>query len=203
MNKVNVALGLAKLSVPKKIEKGRFIVTSMTGNPSFTTPVPSLASVTTAINALETAYLAALGGGVDDTANMHAKEYTVDLLLRQLSFYVETTASANTITAEAVILSSGMQVKAKTPRSASEFHVEAVEAGSVKLSCKYSARSTFIFEMSTDPDNEESWEIIGLSTRAKMIKNGLTSATRYHFRVSVVNKDGKGQPSHVLSTVVL
>jgi hypothetical protein len=54
-------LGFAGLSIPRKIEKGRFIVTSMTANANFTTPNPPLATVNTNINGLETAYIAAQG----------------------------------------------------------------------------------------------------------------------------------------------
>ncbi len=52
--KVKVALNLANQPVSVKIAKARHYVTSMTGNANFATPTPTLASITTANNALET-----------------------------------------------------------------------------------------------------------------------------------------------------
>ena len=82
-----VSLKLSKQNVPTKIENARHYVTAMTGNPSFTTPSPTLASITTAVNNLETAYNAALGGGKVLKATMRDKEIILDTLLLQLSHY--------------------------------------------------------------------------------------------------------------------
>jgi len=79
--KTNVKMGLSQMPIEKKIVKTRFIVASMTGNANFTTPSPTLAIITTNVNALEAASIAAKGGGKDDTANMRAKEAVLDLSL--------------------------------------------------------------------------------------------------------------------------
>jgi len=47
-----VKVGADKLPVPDKIQFARQVVIDMTGNANFTTPAPSLASVTTAVTAL-------------------------------------------------------------------------------------------------------------------------------------------------------
>jgi hypothetical protein len=44
-----VKLGFSRLSVPAKIQSARNIVAKMTGNAKFPTPVPTLASITTAV----------------------------------------------------------------------------------------------------------------------------------------------------------
>lgn len=51
-----VKLGLRGLTVVQKVEYARQIVSKMTGNAVFPTPVPSLAAVNTAALAAETAY---------------------------------------------------------------------------------------------------------------------------------------------------
>ncbi|MBI4947059.1 MAG: fibronectin type III domain-containing protein [Bacteroidetes bacterium] len=192
------------MPIPGKIEKARFIVTSMTGNINFTTPVPALAIITTNANNLESAYIAAQGGGVDDTANMHAKEQILDLSLKSLAAYVEGIANANPANAEAIILGAGMEVKTQAIHTARDFHVETTEnPGEVKLITKFVGRATFIWQMATDPNNESSWQTIGQATQAKLVKTGLTSGTRYYFRVAVIDKDGQHPWSHVLNTIVL
>src|ERR1035438_6197313 len=135
MKKTVVVLGLAGLTIPKKIERSRFIVTSMTGNETFTNPSPALATITANTNNLETAHLAAEGGGANDTANMHAMELVLDLSLKSLAAYVEGIANVNPMSAEAIILSAGMGVKSTGGRTAKDFAVtQTGNPGEVKLS---------------------------------------------------------------------
>src|SRR5258708_19538283 len=93
--KTNVKMGLSRLPIEKKIGKTRFIVTSMTGNVNFTTPSPTLVTITNNVNALENATIAAKGGGKDETANKYAKEAILDLSLSSLAAYVEAIANAS------------------------------------------------------------------------------------------------------------
>lgn len=200
--KKQVALKLSRLSIASKIEKTRFIVTSMTGNANFPTPSPTLASVTANVNTLETAHLTALGGGTDDTANMHAKEVLLDLSLKLLAAYVEGIGNLNPITAESVILSSGMELKIQPVHTAREFSVSITDnPGEVKLSTKYSPNATFIWQITTNPSEEDGWEQINQTTRAKLVKSGLESGTRYYFRVTKVDKFGIHPWSNVLNII--
>ncbi len=204
MKKVVVVLKLAKMPIPQKVAKARFIVTSMTGNASFTTPSPTLAVITTNINTLEAAYITASGGGVDDTASMHSKEFLLELSLKSLAAYVEGIANANPITAEAVVLSSGMELKSPSVHQSKEFNVKPTgDPGEVKLSTKYVDRSSYIWQMTTDPAAESGWATIGQATQASLIKTGLTSGSRYYFRVATVGKEGLEPWSNTVNTIVL
>ena len=204
MKKTVVVLKLAMLSISKKIAKGRFIVTSMTGNTNFTTPSPALTVITANVNALEAASITSEGGGTDDTAAMHAKELTLDLSLKSLAAYVEGIANANPLSAEAIILSAGMDVKIPVVHTAREFNVSATgNPGEIKMSTKAVLRSTSIFQMCTDPGNESNWQTIAQSTRAKFVKSGLISGTRYYFRVGVIDKNGMHPWSNVLNCIAI
>jgi hypothetical protein len=204
MKKIVVVLRLAKLSISKKIAKGRFIVLSMTDNPNFSTPNPTLETITTNINVVETASLAAEGGGTDNTAFMHAKELTLDLSLKSLGAYVESVANASPLDAEAIILSAGMEVKTPVIYTAREFNVSTTEnPGKIKMSTKHVSRATFVFQMCTDPSNESNWQTISQSTRAKFVKSELNSGTRYYFRVAVIDKNGIGPWSNVHNCIAL
>lgn len=202
MNLKQVALKLSRLTVPQKIESARFIVLSMTGNANFPTPSPTLASITTLTNSLETAHIAALGGGTDDTANMHAKEVVLDLSLKLLASYVEGIANANSITAEAVILSAGMPVRKSPTHLAKDFDVIPTgNPGEVKISTKYKVNATFIWQMTTNASDENSWVQITQTTQSKIIKSGLVSGTRYYFRVAMVDRTGIQPWSNVLNII--
>jgi hypothetical protein len=202
--KTLVALGFSSLAIPKKIETGRFIVTSMTGNASFTAPSPTLASVTTAINGLETAHITAQGGGADDTAAMYAKELALDLLIKSLGGYVEGIANASPLNAEAIILSAGMNVKNKGVKANPDFDVQITgNPGEVLLIHSGVTRGSIEFQMSTDISNASNWQSIYSGTRGRFTKDGLTSGTRYYFRSTVIDKNGKNPWSPVLNTIVL
>ncbi len=202
--KTIATLGLAGLSVSRKIEKSRFIVVSITGNANFPTPNPTLATITANINALETAHIAALGGGADDTANKHVKETLLELSLKQLAAYVESIANATPLTAEAIVLSAGLGVKGKGGMVAREFEVRpTANPGEVKISHKAVKRGSYEYQIATDVSSESNWKNFYSGTRGRIVKNGLVSGTRYYFRSAVIDKNGHSPWSEVKSTIVL
>ena len=219
MKNERVSLRLSERPTNDKIEYSRNIVISMTGNSNFTTPNPSLALVTTAANNTETASIAAIDGGKRKTAAMHQKEAILDNLLSQLGNYVEATANAAAAAggdAQAVILSSGMDFKraknkAPLPLAPPSLSGVSTVEGAVNLkwkSVKY-ARS-YIIEISNDitaggiisPTLPESsarafytWTINDVCTKVKFTVGGLTSGTKYAFRIIALGTAGKGTAS--------
>lgn len=203
-----VSLKLSKQTVPTKIENARHYVTVMTGNPNFTTPSPTLASITTAVNALETAYNAALGGGKVLTATMHDKEAILDNLLTQLGHYVEGVANGS----ETIILSAGMTVKASTgPRGTLGFVIKNGErGGEVKLSTKSQAHHAYMWQVVLDPLPDESaevdpthtWELMAVTTKASIVKVDLEIGEKYWFRVATVGKNGQNDWSNPISKMI-
>ena len=203
-----VSLKLSKQIVAVKIEKGKHIVISMTGNPSFLTPVPALAAITTANLNLETAYNNALGGGKVLKAIMYEKEVILDNLLIQLGHYVEVIANGS----ESVILSAGMDVRATGSRTSRDFSLmNGTLPGDVKMKTKFYAGNSYIWQMVVDPFPSESmpvdpahtWEQVGVSTKSTFVKSELVIGKRYWFRVANVSKDGQGAWSDPLSIVVI
>jgi len=87
-SKVNKSIFI-DLSVPAKITYSRDRVVDMTGNPNFSSPSPSLATVTTVTNNLETKQLAAQGGGPAQTAARDAAEVIWNNTMRSLADYVD------------------------------------------------------------------------------------------------------------------
>jgi hypothetical protein len=202
--KTLVKMGLSQMPIEKKIVKARFMVSSMTGNANFGTPSPTLATITTNINALENATLAAKGGGKDDTANMRAKEVVLDLSLKSLGYYVEIIASANPANAEAIILSAGMDVRSKGGNFARGFEVSATgNIGEVRLQREGVGHGTYEYQMSIDISTDANWQRIYSGTRARIVKSGLVSGTRYYFRAAGIDKNGFSPWSSVKAMIAL
>ncbi|MBI1769502.1 MAG: fibronectin type III domain-containing protein [Bacteroidetes bacterium] len=202
--KTNVKMGLSQMPIEKKIVKTRFIVASMTGNANFGTPSPTLATITTNVNALEAASIAAKGGGKDDTANMRAKEAVLDLSLKLLGYYVEGIASANPANAEAIILSAGMDVRGKGGNFARGFEVSATgNIGEVRLQREGVSRGSYEYQMSIDISTDANWQRIYSGTRARIVMSGLVSGTRYYFRAAGIDKNGLSPWSSVKTMIAL
>jgi len=113
------------------------ILASMTGNANFTTPSPTLAIVTTALNAFTVALSEAADGGVEKTAIKNAKRNELVSLLRQLASYVFATADEDMTK----LLSSGFPAQKTTrspigplPAPATPFLVQGPVTGSLSAS---------------------------------------------------------------------
>jgi hypothetical protein len=194
--KAKASLGLAKLSIPAKIEKSRHIIKSVGGRPFFPTPLPTLAEVTIDTNELEAAATAAKGGGPALTAVMYDKEEKLDSSLTRLGNYVESIANGE----DTIILAAGMEVRNKGARPANQFTVtNGGHEGEAVLQTPATARASYIWQRSTDPfptdqpvASSNKWEQIGVTTVAKLTTNSLVSGLKYWFRVAVVTSTGRG-----------
>ncbi|MGQ0829235.1 MAG: hypothetical protein ACT4ON_12675 [Bacteroidota bacterium] len=184
-----VSLKLNRRSVPDKIEFAGIIVQQMTNNPYFSSPNPSLSSITFAADTLETAYKKAQVGNTKDTEDMYAKEKVLDRLLTAEGNYVENIANLTPETAEVVILSAGMEVKSQ---GSINIPVLSASKGTVPFSVKLRRKSegprvAYTWQYSPDPFEEDTWQDAGDSTVATFeISTPLEQAKRYWFRVAVI-----------------
>lgn len=192
-----VKLNFRRLPVPEKLTKGRQIITSVTGNPKFTNPVPPVATLTTAINELEAAYAAAQTAkhawrnAVDVQT---AKSDAVDQVFSQCASYVESVAGAD----ESVISSAGMDPKSTggaptLPEPPTGIEVtEGDHEGELDISWdSVSNAKSYLIQRSTDPNNSANWTHAGTSTKSSTTIAGLASGTRYWFRVCAVGAVGQ------------
>src|SRR5947208_8541597 len=87
-----IKLNLANLTIPEKTARAQRIVSALTGNANFTSPQPSLTSVTAAINNLNAAFAeaqAARSEAKNKTTIQGQMEDALDGALSQLANYVE------------------------------------------------------------------------------------------------------------------
>jgi hypothetical protein len=192
-----VKLNFRRLTVPEKVARAQQIVAALTGNSNFPTPQPTLASVTTAINELETASndaQAARREAKHLTGVVTVKEDELHQLMTQLGAYVESVAGGD----EALIMSAGLEMRAAaTTDSSAPAAPETLTAttgnheGEIELSwdAVRGARS-YVVERATDPQAGP-WTQAGVSPRSSLIVEGLESGKRYYFRVAAVTLNGQ------------
>ena len=89
-----VALGFAKTIDTDLIAFVRNVIALMTNNTQYPTPMPTLAVLTTSVNAFETAVHDALDGGKIAIATRNAARVELLALMRQLAAYVQASRNA-------------------------------------------------------------------------------------------------------------
>jgi hypothetical protein len=191
-----IKLNFRNLPVPEKVSRAQQIVTAVSGNDAFTTPSPTLPTITTATNALNTAYQAAQAArqaAKQATAELHVKEDALDKLISQLAAYVESVAGDN----EILVQSAGMNIKAPAfsptdvPGQPQALTATAGDRdGEIDLSWdKVAGAKSYLIEKSPDPPG--TWTHAAATTKSNHTIDGLTSGTRFWFRVSALNANGQ------------
>jgi len=202
-----IKLGLNKMSVADLIGLSQQIANAMTGNPSFPTPNPPLATVTGATDALQTALNEA------NTARMESKNKTivqneqadkVRALIAQLASYVENVSEGK----EAVITSAGMDV-ASPPSSAAEPSTPTGFTSTTgdsdrEIDLGWNSvlhAQSYVVERSTAAPPNAVWEHQLTTTKSKVTIENLTSGTRYWFRVAAVGTKGQSGWSDISTRI--
>lgn len=170
----------------------------MTGNATFATPNPPLASITTAITNLSAATAEVVAARKTVEVKMIAAalaESTLDSLLTQEGNYVENISNGD----EAKILSAGMDVKKEASATILPDKVASVNAtigdnaGEIDLSWdKIEGAKSYVVETALSSMDPLEWKHMVVSTRSKAEVNTLKSGASYHLRVAAVGSIGQG-----------
>ncbi len=187
--------------------KAQHIVTSLTGNAAYPTPVPALTAVQTATDNFTTA-LANMGdGGKQTTLIKNQARQTLEQLLNQLALYVQMQGGSNAITLQ----SSGydLQKGHTTPvgilsKPGNVKIVPGPVPGSVKVSFDaiYGA-NTYLFQYAETPVTDATvWEDLYDGKCTKIISE-LTSGKQYAFTVAGIGTDPTIVYSDVITSFVL
>ena len=191
---------LSKKPVPFVVEKSESIVTAMTGNPSYTTPSPSLASITTKTDALKLAFQNAINGGKNLKALVKIARKDLLFNLALLMAYVQNASGGD----EDKILSSGFGVKSGSsptgilppPQNVrAEYNGNSGE-GIVRWDA-VSKRRSYIVQQSDDPIGPDTWENVpeGETGKRLLLVTGLSPGRIYWFRVITFGTAGYSAPS--------
>lgn len=192
-----VKLALTGLSPAKLVERARAIVKALTGNADFTTPTPTLAAVTAATDALETADAAVLNnGGKQDYLARDQREQELRDLLTLLGSYVQVTSGGD----PEKILSAGYATRKPAEPVGPMAQVGDLQATANKLAGVIdlrwnSVRGRMFYEGQSnigDINLEADWTaLVNQSSNTYQVK-GLTSGKAYSFRVRAVGAAGPG-----------
>ncbi len=186
-----VSLAFGYLLNTQLIAFVRNVITLMTGNAQYPTPVPTLAAVTTSVDAFETTVHEALDGGKLAIATRNAARVDLLTLTRQLAAYVQGHCGDDLV----CLLSSGFEaVKAKSPSYLPEIpaNQRLEQTGSTgELMLKFDRvanANNYTIQSATSPDGP--WEDRGLATTTRVTIDGLTAGQVYWARACANGSKG-------------
>lgn len=186
--------GITGLSPTEKVAKALLVETSLTGNPNFLTPIPTLVQLGAGRTALETAITEAASGDHNKVVARQVAEDALDTLIVRMALYVSNTAQGD----EVVILSSGFEPR-KQPEAIGPLGApKDLEArmgtlpGSIDLrwAPEYGAYIYQVYVNSKDPASEADWTLLTETTMASHKATSLVPAKHYWFRVLAVGAAG-------------
>jgi len=203
MAQLKITNGFASMTDLDFLGKVRYILAEMTGNVNFSTPDPTLASVTTLANEFEQAINNAdAGGSYDKSVRDSKKEELIDTM-HNLGAYVLFTAKGDRLVAE----SSGFTI-AKDPAPKPPIEkpnglnlTDGVNAGELLLLFKkVSGARSYMYQISLDPSDELKWVTMHGTIR-KNLFTGLESGKKYYVRVVALGTNSQVVYSDVVSRV--
>ncbi|PAW87126.1 MAG: hypothetical protein B9S33_06775 [Pedosphaera sp. Tous-C6FEB] len=184
-----IKLNLQSYTVPDKIQFMRQVVTQMTGNANFTTPAPTLASITTKADALQSAFNAqqtAQQAAKTATTNLGTAEDAANAAMNSLANYVEETTLGDT----AKIENAGMSTRApKTPTTSlpapgNLSSTAGDEEGELDLVWDPVPKAKgYEVQTSPDPVTGTSWVFAETSSASRTSLTGLPSGSKVWVRV--------------------
>ncbi len=169
----------------------------MTGNVSYTTPVPPLATMTTETDDLETNFQDALKGDRDKKALMRIALTTLRDDLRTLTGYVQSASDGD----ETKILSAGFDVKSPgipvgiLPPPGNVRCVFGNVPGEIIMRWSgVNGRLIYKVQMNRTPENPL-WLDYTYTGKSRLVISGLVSGNDYEFRIACISASGIGDYS--------
>lgn len=186
MSTYRVSLGFGRLSDAPLNTFSENVVVKMTANPGFTTPIVSLAALTTAQTAFAVAMVEAAHGGKQATAEKNDAREALIALLRQEAAYVQSIAGEDL----PMLLSSGYE-NMSTNRTQIALPKPVVERVDNPMSSQLGLRlkpvpTAAAYEVRVSYGTN-GWQAVGVFTQARSILiEDLTPGTVYNVQARAV-----------------
>ncbi|MFZ1688017.1 MAG: fibronectin type III domain-containing protein [Flavobacteriales bacterium] len=202
--------GISRVTATALVEKGRNIVTMMTGNPAFLapapTPNPTLAEFTAGLDKLDTAQRS-YGfnrGKLEKEARDIAFE-EMKVLFHTMGGYVQLASNG----LKDIILSAGFDVTASPtpvliPNAPQGVRAEATRARKqilVRWGASKGRRMYNVYQTVGDPTLETGWELIAVTGKTRHMATELDSFQTYSYRIIAVGTYAKSIPSDAASAI--
>jgi hypothetical protein len=201
VNRSLVTLNLPK-SAPALIAFAESIVKRMTGNAWFSSPAPSLAAVTAAIDDLRAAEATAISRVKGAAAARNEKRKALVAVLQQLRSYIQSVADADEGNGPAIIESAGLAVHKRATRTPRVFAAKPGRTPGVATVVAAAAGHRGAYEWQYSIDGGKTWVATPATLQARTTVAGLTPGATVQFRYRTVTRAGEGDWSAPVSLTV-
>ena len=188
--------------VPALITFARAIVTAMTNNPFFPSPVPPLLEVSKAVDDLQAAQTQAQARTHGAVATRTQARLALLAKLELLKAYVQEIADADREKSSGIIESAALSVRKVRSGGKRAFAAKVgAVSGTVKLSVPSAGhRSSYDWQQSAD--GGKTWQDVTSTIQTKTTVTGLQPGSTYSFRFRAVTKAGVADWSQPVSILV-
>lgn len=191
------------MTPPELVAEVRFVILKMTNNSNFSTPNPSLATITTLVNDYEQAAGEAEDGGSFDKSERDSKAKELIAAMHTLSAYVLMTANGSAL----IVESAGLKL-AKNPSPLPPIEkptgltlFDGINAGELLLKfTKVKGSKSYMYQISLDPLDDTKW-VTYYGTIRQNLFTGLESGKKYYARVVAIGTDSQVVYSDVVSRI--
>jgi hypothetical protein len=199
ISRINVVLPIPS-SVPALLQLGNTVVSAMTNNTHFPSPVPKLGDLSALGLALGEAQARTDQRTKGASELRDSAKVALVSGLRCLQAHVQQVADTAPKDAPAIIASAGMSTRKVSSRKKPPFEVkQGLVSGQVHLVARALGRkATYYWQHSTD---DVTWTNVPATLVAKATVSGLNAATMYHFRFRPLSKAGEGEWQTLTFTV--
>lgn len=201
MRKNKIRISFVKYSDANLETKAGLILKSMTGNPAFPDPVPTLVELQAAVTSYHEALVAAAELGRTNVANKNSIRQQLEGLLTRLGMYVMFIANGD----EAILVSSGYTlVKTPEPRYISNPGIVTLANGitSGELVCsvpQVKGATSYQFGICAELPTDATVWANEPYTKSRFTFQGLVPGKQYWFRVAALGTGGQKAYSPVAS----
>jgi hypothetical protein len=204
MRKDKVVLDFVKLHVAEKPEFGANVMLKMTDNPNFPSPDVSLEVLKAKNDLVRSCSVETFSRSKEATILLHQAIADWNDTMRIMANYVNRIADGD----GAVILSAGFNL-VKQPAAGPRPELKVVpgeKSGTVALRRQAVAGArAYIWQLCTgsSPAEESGWTVAQVTSKASVVLTGLTTFTKYWFRVAAVTVGGTTAYSQPVMQVVV
>lgn len=197
-----VKLGLDRITPAALLVRARNMVSNLTGNVDFPTPVPPLATVTAAADELEAAINAHdQNPGPGETTDRNLAFGALKGLVIDLGGYVQSASNGDL----AKIKSAGCVVRSspspigQLPSPKDLLALATPYAGRIEIRWGgVKGRNTYSLDICEgDPNVPANWSLLTLTSKNRHTAEGLESGKNYYFRVTAIGAAGASPVSDV------
>jgi hypothetical protein len=205
-SKVSIDFSMNKYTDKELLVKASYIISQMTGNTHFPSPIPVLNELTEGKDNFNTSLMKVVDGNHQDTVEKNNRRLVLENLLRMEGAYVQSVSLGS----EEIILTSGFDTNKKAspvgplPMVTGIAAKSGLSRGSLEISWNVVPHTNmYEIKYTEAPINENSvWVYISV-TKHKIVIEGFVQGKQYAFLIAAAGSDPSRNWSDVFTSFVM